>query len=297
MKSDLPLSGAQLGVWYALKSGAPASVYNIGEYIRIFGAIDPALFETALRHVVGETEAICVRFVERDDIPRQLVMAPTDWCLTYRDVSSEPDPVSAAEAWMRADMAQPFDLHRGPFFVYALFKTEPAEFLWYVRYHHLVMDAYGASLIARRVAEVYSALAAGSNADFSPLGSLAGLVEEDAAYRASGQFKSDRQYWLDSMPDCPEPLSLSIRTPAVPDQYLRQTANLPSAAVEQLQHLARRMDLTFPQIVMLSTAIFIHRLTEAEDVVIGQFMTARMSPIARQTPAMVTNVVPLRLEI
>ena len=284
-------------MWYALKSGAPASAYNIGEYIRIFGAIDPALFETALRHVVGETEAICVRFVERDDIPRQLVMAPTDWCLTYRDVSSEPDPISAAEAWMRADMAQPFDLHRGPFFVYALFKTEPAEFLWYVRYHHLVMDAYGASLIARRVAEVYSALAAGSNADFSPLGSLAGLVEEDAAYRASGQFKSDRQYWLDSMPDCPEPLSLSIRTPAVPDQYLRQTANLPSAAVEQLQHLARRMDLTFPQIVMLSTAIFIHRLTEAEDVVIGQFMTARMSPIARQTPAMVTNVVPLRLEI
>src|SRR5208283_4660280 len=152
MQSDLPLSAAQLGVWYALKAGASASAYNIGEYIKIFGAVDPELFEIALRHVVIETEALCVHLVERDGIPMQVMVKPPGWCMTYQDVSEVDDPVSTAEAWMRTDMIKPLDIYRGPFFAFALFKTEPEQFLWYVRLHHLVMDAFGGSLIVSRVA-------------------------------------------------------------------------------------------------------------------------------------------------
>ena len=297
MQSDLPLSAAQLGVWYALKAGASASAYNMGEYTKIFGAVDPELFEIALRHVVIETEALCVHFVERDGIPMQVIVTPPGWCMTYQDVCAAADPVSTAEAWMRTDIAQPLDMCRGPFFAFALFKTEPEQFLWYARIHHLVMDGFGWSLIASRIANVYSALAAGSNVDCKPLGSLAALVEEDAEYRASGHLKSDRQFWLDLMSGSPEPQSLSIRTMPLSMQFLHRTAYVPSAEAVRLQNFARDMELTFPQFVTLNTAIFIHRMTGVEDLVLGQLMTARMSPASRQTPAMVTNVVPLRLDI
>ena len=49
------------------KLASSASAYNIGEYTKIFGAIDAELFEAALRHVVVEAEALRVRFVEHDD--------------------------------------------------------------------------------------------------------------------------------------------------------------------------------------------------------------------------------------
>ena len=241
MKSDLPLSAAQLGVWYALKAGASISAYNIADYTKILGTIDPALFESALRRVVLETEALWVRFVDRDDVPSQLITVPPDWSMSIHDVSSEVDPIAAAETWMRADLAHPIDLCHGPFFTFALFKAAPEEFLWYARYHHLVMDAFGASLIAHRVAEVYSALAAGSDVVRGRFGSLVALVQEDTAYRSSVRFKSDRQFWLDLMSGCPEPLSLGCRTSAAPTQLLRQTTYLPSATVVQLQHLAQRM--------------------------------------------------------
>lgn len=297
MPADLPLSAAQLGVWFALKAGVPTSAYNIGEYVKILGHVDPAEFEAALRHVVGEVEALCVRFVECDGDPKQQLGSAPDWCMTYLDVSFGADPVAEAEAWMHADITRPVDLSTGPFFAFALFKSGPQEFLWYVRYHHLVADAFSGLLIARRVAEVYSAIASGLPVEHKIPGSLPALVAEDAAYRASGHFKADRQYWLDLLADCPEPPGLGLRTAPASGQLLHQVAELPASTVAQLQQFAQSLDLTFPQVMTLAVAIFIHRLTEAEDVVLGQLMTARMSPNARQTPAMVTNVVPLRLAI
>lgn len=302
--SDYPLSAAQLGIWHAIKAGASILAFNIADYTKIFGAIDPALFETALRRVVEETEALSVSFVERD-VPSQLVATPPDWSMTFQDVSAQADPIAAAEAWMRNDLVQPVDLCNGPFFAFALFKAAPDEFLWYARYHHIVMDAFGASLIAHRVADIYSALARGSDVADRPFGSLASLVAEDAAYRASARFDSDRRFWRDLMSECPEPLNLGHRplpssTPAsspVPAQFLRQTTLLPSTTVARLQEFAQRMHLTAPQVMTAAIAIFVHRLTEAEDVVLGQFLTARMTAAAAQTPAMMMNVLPLRLSI
>jgi nonribosomal peptide synthetase DhbF len=224
---DLQLTGAQLGVWYALKSGASISAYNFADYIKIAGALDPVLFETALRRVVMESEALRVRFVERNDVPSQQIIASPDWSLAYQDVSLETDPISAVEAWMNRDIARPIDPCRGPFFTFALFKAASDEFLWYARYHHLVMDYFGALLIARRVASVYSALNGRSPIDRTPFGSLAAIVEEDAAYRESRRFKSDRQFWLNSMSGYPEPLNLSKSSLPASTQCLRLATDIP----------------------------------------------------------------------
>ncbi len=85
MTSDLPLSAAQLGVWYALKAGAPVSGYNIAEYIRISGEIDPALYEATLRQVVDERNRGIVRSLFRDRrcARRQQIVADRTgaWCI------------------------------------------------------------------------------------------------------------------------------------------------------------------------------------------------------------------------
>ena len=297
MSPDLPLSAAQLGVWYALKAGIPMPAYNIGEYATISGDIDPAKFELALRHVVGECEALRVRFIDGDSTPRQQILAEPAWQMVQLDVSSEPDPVAAAERWMRTDLAKPLNQCHGPFFTFALFKTAPDRFLWYGRTHHLVMDAIGGSFIVRRIADVYAALAAGTTAECKAMGSFTDLIKEDVAYRASVQCSTDRQFWLDQLADCPEPPGLSIGTPKATEPFMRQTAVLPAAITAQLQRFGQQVELTFPQVVTLCTAIFIHRLTAAEDVVLGQLMAARMSPIARSTPGLAANVVPLRVEV
>ena len=77
----LPLSAAQLGIWFAQQINSSACAYNIGEYIEIDGSIDSILFERALRQVVFETEALRVQIAEQAGEPRQVVGAPPAWSL------------------------------------------------------------------------------------------------------------------------------------------------------------------------------------------------------------------------
>ena len=73
--------------------------------------------------------------------------------------SSHTEPFAAADAWMREDLARPVQPNQDPLFFYALLHLGPDRFFWYVRYHHVCMDGFGGALIAKRAAEIYSALA------------------------------------------------------------------------------------------------------------------------------------------
>ncbi len=293
-KSMLPLSGAQRGIWFAQKINPSTASYNIGEYLEICGPVDPALFEAALRQIVRETEALCVRFVEQVDDVRQIVGAAPNWSMTFVDLTHEPNPLVAAKSWMKADSERPANLASDRLFSYALFKAAPDRFFWYARYHHIAMDAFSMALVAQRLANVYTALVVGSRSDVSPFGPLALLVEEDAVYRASEVFARDREYWLKHLANCPDPAGLAGHTFKT-ENFLRETTYLSSATVGQLRTVAHGAKLA--NIMPAAVAIFVHRLTGKEDLVLGLARAARTNPTTRCIPGMASNIVPLRLTV
>ena len=93
--NPLPLSNAQLGIWFAQTLDPTNPAYNLGEYLDIAGPIDAALFETALRLVVDEAEALRVRIVDGADGPQQIISAPPEWSMPFIDVSAAADPKAA----------------------------------------------------------------------------------------------------------------------------------------------------------------------------------------------------------
>src|SRR5262245_33139294 len=295
--NPLPLSNAQLGIWFAQTLDPSNPAYNLGEYLDIAGPIDAARFEAALRQVVNEAEALRVRFVAGADGPQQIISAPPDWSMPFIDLSAAADPKAAAERWMKSDLARPIDITIGPLFGFALFKAAAEHFYWYARYHHIIADGVGLALVARRVAEIYTPLPAGASIETGSFGSLAALLEDDVAYCNSERFEQDRRYWTDSLAGLPEPVSLGDRPSRASSGFIRHTGALPRPILAQLQSIAERNGVTLPQVVTASAAIFVHRLTAAEDVVLEVPLTARMTPAARRTPGMMSNVLPVRLTV
>ena len=294
----LALSSAQLGIWFAQKLNPTSSAYNIGEYVEIGGPLVLPLFERALRQVVGEAQSLRLHFSEQAGEPVQHIGEQTAWPLPIVDVSGESDPRTAAEIWMKADLARPVDPASGPLFGFALFKASATRFFWYARYHHLVLDGFGMGLIARRVAVVYSGLCAGHAAEDGAFSPLAALLSEDAAYVASDQFADDRQYWTEVLEARPEPgsLTFSDRPAAEPASFLRTSLSLPSSCELALRALAARSRTNLARVMTAATAAFVHRLTGADDVIVGLPVAAR-GEAARRIPGMASNVLPLRLAI
>lgn len=156
-----PLWGAQEGPWSArrIDPGNPAD--NAGECVEIHGVLDPGLFEVALRRAIDETQTLARRCTDAPARPRVLLDPGAYWPMRSVDVSAAVDPRAAARAWIAADLASAVDLDDGPLYSQALFRAAHDRWLWFLRAHHLLLDDHSYQLVARRVVEVYTALAAG----------------------------------------------------------------------------------------------------------------------------------------
>ncbi|KAA2254442.1 amino acid adenylation domain-containing protein [Solihabitans fulvus] len=291
----LPLTVAQAGVWFAQRLDPTNPIYNIAEYVDIPGSVDTTAFEAALRQTVREAEALRVRVAEDGTEVALVVDEDPAWSLRLLDFGDEPDPAAAADRWMRAELATPVDPTQGPLFLFALLRLGPRRHQWYQRYHHLLLDGLGMSLVERRVAACYTAAVAGTDAGASPFGPLRTLVDREAAYRESAKFDRDRAYWLARMGDRPEPVSLAGRQPTVSHGLTRQTESLSPSRMDGVRVLAREAEVSWPSVLVATLGLQLHRLTGARDVVLGLPVAARVGAEVAAVPGMVSNIVPLRL--
>ncbi|WP_328892497.1 amino acid adenylation domain-containing protein [Streptomyces sp. NBC_00236] len=293
----LPLTAAQSGMWYAQSLDPLSPAQNTAECLEIDGPLDQELFAAALRQVVAETDALRVRVEDGPEGPRQTVAASVELPLTVHDLRDAPDAEGQAEAWMRADLAEPCDLAAGPLFRHALFRVGRERWLWYQRIHHLVMDGFGYSLLVRRTAEVYSALVGGQDPWPRTFGTLAGLVAQDAAYRSSEAFAADRAHWSDAFADRPEAPRLAGRGALPSRTFLRRTAHLGPEATDRVRELATQLRATWPEVLIAAQALYTSRATARSEVVLGLPMMGRVGSVALRVPGMVMNVLPLRVTV
>ncbi|MEV5944712.1 amino acid adenylation domain-containing protein [Streptomyces sp. NPDC051994] len=293
----LPLTAAQSGMWFAQRLDPENPIYIGGQFLEIHGPVEQAWFETALRQVVRETEALRVRFAEDADGPWQFVDPDPEWSPHVVDLSAEPDPRAAAEQWMWTDLSRPVDLTRNLPFAFALIKAGPERYLWYFRCHHIALDGFGGALVVQRVAELYSVLARGEQPGASPFGSLRSLVEADSGYRESENFTRDREFWSGHGADRIEPVGLAKEQPRMPRRLIRRTAELAPEATRSLRAAADAAAVTWPPAVTAVFAAYLSSLTGAAEVTLGLPVTARLGKAARATPGMVSNVLPLRLAV
>uniref|UniRef100_UPI000369955F non-ribosomal peptide synthetase n=1 Tax=Nocardiopsis potens TaxID=1246458 RepID=UPI000369955F len=292
------LTGAQSGVWYAQQVDPSGAVYNVGQYVDLVGDLDTGLLQEALAAVVAETDALRTRIVDDGGVPRQEVLPPgaagVGRPADAVDLRGEADPEAAALELMLADMDTPVDLAGGPLHRFALIRTADRRHLWYQRYHHILADAYAISVITRRAAEVYTALAEGADPG-RRFGALADVVAEEEAYEASERREEDGGHWARALADRPEPALLSDAPPATPRRAVRPGARLDAAALSGLEELAGQAGANWAEALIALFGCYVHRRTGAPEAVLGVPAMGRLGSAALRTPAMVVNVLPLRV--
>nr|WP_157357341.1 non-ribosomal peptide synthase/polyketide synthase [Amycolatopsis nigrescens] len=286
----LPLTGAQTGIWLAQQIEPESPVYNVAGYVEVRGDVDLAMLGGAIKAAVDEAECVHVRFRVEDGVPRQYPVAPA-WRLETVDLTGEPDPDAAADAWMLADIRRVANLATGPLHAQVLLLLGPGRVWWYQRYHHLVMDGYGAFMVLHRVSERY--LGDAPERDWS----LTTLTDLDVAYRDSPQYATDREYWHQLFEDRPEPARLVRRSSAQAGRVDRQSTELSPADANGLRKAAAEAGTRLSRLMIAAVAVYLHRATGAEDVVLGLPVTARVDPELREVPGMASNVLPLRIRI
>ncbi|MFC4063277.1 condensation domain-containing protein, partial [Planomonospora corallina] len=281
--SLLPLSAAQSGIWHA-QGISPGDPIHIAQYIEIGGPVDPVLFAAAVRTAARGVDAVHLHVTGDGQRVRERELD-----CPFLDAGGE----RAALEWMRSDLERPFP--DGSLVATALLRVADDRYFWYLRCHHLVMDGYSGPMIAHRLAEVYTALAEGRDPGPGQAGPLAELLAEDAAYRASARHESDRRHWLDKLAGLPAVPALSAGTAPATCRFRRRSAALEPQESAALERAALGCGTSVSGLVIAAVAAYLARMTGSGEVVLGLAVTARTTPLARRTPGMLSNVLPLRL--
>jgi enterobactin synthetase component F len=293
--NSFPLTTAQRGLWFSQKI-TPGAIMNIAEAVEICGPIKPEIFQRALHQVVAEAEQLRVRVVEQDAKPRQVLRSVYEGDFPYIDMSGEADPRAAIEAWMTDEVKRPIDLANDPLWVSALLKAADDRYFWYHRAHHIVCDGYGGGLVARRLAEIYTAYAEDREPAPNLFCTVAEVLGAETSYRSSRRFERDREYWHQQLAELPEAVTLSRsrRRHNLSSNLRRSTGHLSAETAGQLAELGKSAGISLPQLLISLVAAYYQRATGVSDLVFGMPVSGRISDL-RRAVSVCANMVPIRV--
>ncbi|WP_049401309.1 enterobactin synthase subunit F [Stenotrophomonas maltophilia] len=289
LATPVALTEAQAGLWFAQRLAPDNPSFNTAHAVWIDGPLDVAAFVVAADQAAGEAQAFALRFAEGAD------GQPLQWhdpahvpLLSVRDLSGETDPASAARALMQADRLSAVDPTRDRISQQVLFDLGGQRWVWYLRVHHLAADGYGMALFTDRVCALYAGRAG------EALPGLAGVLADDAAYRADPRRTQAGQWWREQMQGAPAGAGLA-GTLAASDDALRWVQPLDAAFREQLLQASVRWLQPWPDVLAALSAEYLRRMSAADEVVLGVPYMGRLGNASARVPAMVMNVLPLRV--
>ncbi len=207
------LVAAQPGIWMADKLSTLPNSWSVAHYVELKGGIDSGLLSQAIIRAMGEADTLTMAFGEEAGVAWQQVQPDFHFSPPHiLDLQSHPDPQAAARAVMEQDLAQDLRLSRGqPLYHHCLMHTGPRQWLWYQRYHHLVVDGYSFTAITRRTADIYSALCQQIDPPPSPFTPFGEVVDEYQHYQQSPACERDRHFWRETVSTLAAPLTLSAQ--------------------------------------------------------------------------------------
>ncbi|MGE6333297.1 amino acid adenylation domain-containing protein [Stenotrophomonas sp. NPDC077659] len=289
LATPVALTEAQSGLWFAQCLAPDNPAFNTAHAVWIEGALDVDAFVAAANQAAAEAQAFALRFAVGDD------GQPLQWHdpahvpqLVLRDVSAEPEPATAARAAMEADRLAPVDPTRDRISQQALFDLGGQRWVWYLRVHHLAADGYGMALFSDRVCALY----AGRSGE--PLPPLAAVLADDADYRTDPRRGQAGQWWRDQLQGAPAGAGLA-GTAAASNDALRWVQPLGAGLRELLLQTCVRWLQPWPDVLAALSAEYLRRMSAADEVVIGVPYMGRLGNASARVPAMVMNVLPLRV--
>ncbi|MER5742319.1 MupA/Atu3671 family FMN-dependent luciferase-like monooxygenase [Streptomyces sp. NPDC002225] len=266
-----PLSPGQERIWFLERLLPGRTAYNEVKAVRLRGPLDTGALHTALRRLVDRHEGLRTVFRPAGDSAVQLVRETAGPDFAVVDGTSRPE--AAVREVLAAESARRFDLENGPLFISRLVRTGSDEHVLVMSFHHIVVDAASATVLCRDLSAFYRAERDGTPAVLPELTwSCVQHAREQRAAAGGPDAARDLAHWtrvlggdlpvLDLPTDRPRPAEMTSAGRAV-------FRTLDPGLSERVRGVGRDRRATLFMTLVAGWAAMLHRVTGAEDIVVG----------------------------
>ncbi|HKY33643.1 MAG TPA: amino acid adenylation domain-containing protein [Candidatus Polarisedimenticolia bacterium] len=295
------LSFAQQRLWFLQRLDPASAAYNLPAALALEGDLDAAALRRALQEVLRRHEALRTRYEETPGGPRQRIDPPAPVSLAAIDLSS--GGAEAAEArtreLLREEAGRPFDLTLGPVLRAKLLRLSPRRHVLSLVAHHIAADGWSLGILARELAALYAAFAAGRPSPLpEPALQYADWAAWQRAWMASGEMERQLAWWREVLAGVPPALDLPAdrARPAVATaRGATLPVTVPAALADRLRRLARSEGATLHMALLAVYAWTLMRQAGCGEIVIGTPVANRRTAEAEGMIGFFVNTLAVRL--
>ena len=289
-----PLTPAQRQLALLTTSDPSASLaYHISTTLDLRGVLDIGRLRQALQRVVNRHDALRTTLAADGDAQCVHDRLAVDIPCASIPTADAADGAAALEDWLRAQGDEPIDLVRGPIVRARLAALAPEHHVLVVTAHHLFADGITMGLVLRDLAEFYNDPAASMP---PPMQFRDYATAADAA-RTTDEMRAHATYWRERFADAVPRLELPTDAPRPARQTYSGTrirTTLPPTTVASLRALSRRHGCTLNMTMLAAFAAQMHRVADADDLILGTSVTGRPFPGSLDVAGYCTHLAPVR---
>ncbi|MDH5548231.1 MAG: amino acid adenylation domain-containing protein, partial [Gammaproteobacteria bacterium] len=213
----IPLSFAQLRVWFMDQLFPGNPFYNALSTARLQGNLDIVALNKSLNAIVARHEAMRTVFVSEEGKPHQVILKQLFIEIPIIDLSelSEEKQNAEIERLAVAESERPFELEHGPLLRAQLLLLDHEHYAVFFNQHHVITDGWSLGVLIYELATLYNAF---SQDKSSPLPPLPVQYPDFSVWQRKllqGEFLENQlAYWREELANVPaDYLSLPIDKP------------------------------------------------------------------------------------
>jgi amino acid adenylation domain-containing protein len=296
----LPLSLAQEAVWVHDQFEPGNSAYNIPRAWRLKGPLNSAALQSALNEIVRRHEILRTVFIASGGQPVQVVRDSVFVPIANYDLSSGPiaHREDAARQIVEQEAERSFDMERGPLLRAYVIAYSAQDHVLLLVMHHIVSDAWSASIFFRELKSLYEAYAGGHESSLPELSIQFGDYAVHERGVVQGNVLEDHlNYWREALRDGPEVLALPTDRPRTNGRSFRgghHKVQLGPDLAKRVKELALTEGTTPFVVLMSAFQTLLWSYSGQNQIVVGSDFANRTTPEVEALIGFFVNVLPIR---
>ena len=294
------LTPSQNLMYFALKFIPEKNVVNIGTVVWLHENIDCELLKVAAYKAIWRMDALRLRLKKVKGQIKQYVSEEEPKEIKIEDYSnySKGDIDEILEKWT----STPFKYKDKELYDVSIIKGSENVTGLYIKVNHVVMDAWGLTVYAKDVINIYLAMKDGKELPEEPA-KFVPLIEKDLEYMNSKRMQKDYEFIKEKWKTAvvfssvePKYVGKKYRPNNLRYKGKQKVMTLDKSSVARINEFCRKNRISQQTLFILGSQIYFYKLNNTDKSMVNSVLARRSSMDRKRAGGMMVNNLQLKVE-
>ncbi|WP_156856518.1 non-ribosomal peptide synthetase [Oceanobacillus sp. AG] len=290
-----PLTDAQQRIWNTEILYPNTALCLLSGIIKIKAPINKDLLEKSINNVIKENDSLRIKLFQEGNETKQCIEE-----YKYREIEfiDFNDPKGRFNSYnqLKAYNIEPMELINSDLFDFLIFKASNEEYGYTAKIHHIISDGVSMENLFEQILDNYVHLEQSTVIENSRKPSYIEHIHEEAEYKESERYKTDRSYWLETFRNLPDDIETNLYNPlTISTSANRKTLLIEGNNLQRIKKFCKESKVNLFTFFQAILYIYLYKTTNSQDIVIGTNYSNRLTKKEKDTMGMFTSTVASRM--